>query len=135
MTLEEVLKITDNKIVNNDEQVYILTKTILAETNMANILDKIQILNMCNNSYIYSMLQKDIEFIMEQENFAILFRPVNRITGKEWLPCLAYLYHGAWVRVTKTYAKCSKCGWEGKIGNIRKMLQRNLRRKLRKKGW
>lgn len=117
MTLEEVLKITFNKIINNDEQVYILTKEMLDETNVTNILNQIQILNMSNNNYIYFMLQKDIEFIMEQDNFAIIFRPFYRITGKEWLPCLAYLYNGAWVRVIINYAKCSKCDWEGSVAN------------------
>lgn len=117
MILEEVLKITANKIINNEEQVYILTKQMLDETSITNILKKIQILSMNNNSYIYSMLEKEIEFILRHENFAIIFRPINRITGTEWLPCFAYLYHGEWVRVNITYAKCSKCDWEGSIAD------------------
>ena len=62
---------------------------------------------------MFSMLDRDLEFIDNHAGFAIAFRPVKWKNVKKWIPCMLYKYGGEWRRVVLQYADCSACGWHG----------------------
>lgn len=112
MTIEEVLEIT-NCVENIDgEDVYVLEK------EMHEGLEKLrQRINMEKESYVFAMLNNDVEFICNHLDFAIAFRPVKWINSRKWIPCLIYKYGNEWRRIVLQYANCLKCDWAGKVAN------------------
>lgn len=111
MIISDITSIT-NQIENIDgEEVYILDKSM--RTGIDILKEKSE---MEKDDHVLSMLKKDVEFICEQQDFAIAFQPVNfRVT--KWLPCLIYKYEGKWRRVQLEYANCLKCDWKGIVAN------------------
>ena len=112
MTIDEIIEITKRVEKIDGEDVYIVDK------NMKEAIKKLnKIIELKKNSYMLSMLGKDIEFIYTHSDFAIAFRPVGCETTTTWIPCLIYRYKGEWKRVVLQYANCLKCGWTGYTAN------------------
>ncbi len=109
MTIEEVLEIS-NRVENIDgDDAYILDK------EMYDGLEKLkQKIKLEREDCLFSMLNKDIEFICKYSGFAIAFLPVK---WKKVIPYLIYKHEGEWRRVSLQYANCLKCDWNGSIAN------------------
>ena len=112
MTLNEVLEITRKNTDIDGEEVYILEKNMKKEVDELKYIILLQ-----KDDYVFSMLEKHLDFILSHKDFAIAFRPIKRKDMKEWLPCIVYLYQKEWRRVTLQYANCLKCNWQGNIAN------------------
>ena len=112
MILNDVLEITQKSIDIDGEEVYILEK------NMQKEVDELKhIIFLHKDEYMFSMLEKHLDFILRHKDFAIAFRPIKRKDIKEWLPCIVYVYQKEWRRVSLQYANCLKCNWQGNIAN------------------
>ncbi|MCR5837088.1 MAG: hypothetical protein K6G88_11325 [Lachnospiraceae bacterium] len=112
MILNEVLEITQKSINIDGEEVYIL------ENHMKKGVDELKnIIFLHRDEYMFSMLEKHLDFILSHKDFAIIFRPIKRKYITEWLPCIVYLYQKEWLRVSIQYANCLKCNWHGTIAN------------------
>lgn len=112
MTIEEVLEIT-NRIENIDgDDVYVLDREMHKGISKLRRRGKRE-----KENYMFTMLNKDIEFICNHAGFAIAFRPVKWKMAKKWIPCLIYKYEGVWRRVVLQHANCLKCDWNGSIAN------------------
>ncbi len=112
MTIEEVLEITNRVEIIDGEDLYILEK------EMHEGLERLrQRINLEKESYVFAMLNNDVEFICNHVDFAIAFRPVKWGKDRKWIPCLIYKYQGEWRRVLHQYANCLKCDWTGNVVN------------------
>ena len=85
MTIEEVLEIT-NRIENIDgDNVYVLDREMhkgIWKLRRRGEREK--------ENYMFSMLNKDIEFMCNHAGFAIAFRHVKSKMAKKRIPCLIY---------------------------------------------
>ncbi len=112
MILKEVLEITKKCIDIDGEEVYII------DNNMKKGVDKLKhIIFLHRDEYMFSLLEKHLDFVLRHKDFAIAFRPIKRKDNKEWLPCIVYIYQKEWRRVSLQYANCLKCNWHGIIAN------------------
>lgn len=112
MTLNDVLEITQKTTEIDGEKVYIIDRNMQKEMNE---LKRITMLH--KGDYVFSMLDKHLDFILRHQDFAIAFRPIKRKYLIEWLPCVVYLFCKEWRRVSLQYTNCSKCNWKGIIAN------------------
>ncbi len=112
MKTEELIKITQKKVESCGEEVYNIEKNMQTEVNSLR-----HAISLHKESLVMSLLEKHLDFILKHEDFAIIFRPIKRKGLIEWLPCVAYLYHSNWTRVTLQNAKCLKCNWKGTAAN------------------
>ena len=108
MSTEEVLEITNRMEKIDGEDVYILTRGMEESIEKLRVKTKIE-----KEDAMFSMLDRDLEFIDNHAGFAIAFRPVKWKNVKKWIPCMLYKYGGEWRRVVLQYADCSACGWHG----------------------
>ncbi|MEY8268732.1 hypothetical protein AALA79_20520 [Lachnospiraceae bacterium 64-25] len=113
MVIDKINEITD-RIENIDgEEVYVLDQSMYEGMNKLAERAKYE-----KDSYVLTMLVRDIKFICKNLSFAIAFRKVPiKNSFVDWVPCLIYKHDGKWRRVQLEHANCLRCDWEGRIAN------------------
>ena len=91
MTISEVTQITNRVEDVDGEEVYILDRSM-----KSGIEELKKLADAKKNSYILSMLIKDVSFICKNFNFAIVFRKIHIKEEIDCIPCMVYRYQGQW---------------------------------------
>lgn len=108
--IEDVYNITKRVEYVDGQRAFFIDKNMKKE--IRNAKDYI------NSNYDRGIIQNlsyDINFMLEHEGFAEIFRPMHFVEKEMWIPCLVFYYQNEWRKVVIQNIYCKDCGWKGRI--------------------
>lgn len=108
--IEEVYSITKRFEYSDGQKVFFFDKNMKEEISRAKYYISIN-----REKSTMHLFNNQIDFMINHDGFAEIFRPLLWGQEEMWMPCLVYYFQDDWYVVSIQNVYCKECGWKGKI--------------------